>query len=105
MLGCVTSGGAAHPMDRSRSQPGLVPRENRMECMYPKCPNTSRTRGLCHGHYQLMRDRVRRMRVTEEDLEARGLITPKGQGGTPASDSLGAFEKGSEVVGKIGRIR
>lgn len=70
-----------------------------MRCVYPQCKNSSRTRGLCHGHYQTMRDRVRNGRVDEADLEARGLLLPKGEGGSPARDHLGAFERGSNVVG------
>jgi hypothetical protein len=69
-----------------------------MQCLYPDCPNTSRTRGLCHGHYQTMRDRVRKGRANEADLEARGLLTPKGTGGTKAIGS-DAFEFGSTVTG------
>lgn len=68
-------------------------------CLYPGCDHTRRTRGLCHGHYQVMRSRVRAGRVTEEELESRGLLTAKGTGGVPASDSLRAFEAGSEVRG------
>ena len=71
-----------------------------MMCLYPNCGNTSRTRGLCHGHYQVMRDRVRNGRVYERDLEERGLLTPKGTGGSPARDTAGAFEKGSSVQGR-----
>jgi len=74
-----------------------------MICLYPKCENSSRTRGLCHAHYQTMRDRVRKGRADEADLEARGLLTSKGTGGSPVS-SHEAFEKGSDVVGKLGRI-
>lgn len=71
-----------------------------MRCVYPDCPNTSRTRGLCHGHYQTMRDRVRKGKASESDLEARGLLLPKGTGGSPAPDSLNAFNEGSEVLGR-----
>lgn len=73
-----------------------------MRCLYPNnCQNTARTRGLCHGHYQTMRDRVRKGKVTEEDLEARGLMTPKFEGGGfSAPDSLGAFVTGSSIKGR-----
>jgi hypothetical protein len=71
-----------------------------MNCLYPECPNTSRTRGLCHGHYQTMRDRVRKGRASEIDLRARGLLTEKGTGGTAAKGS-DAFELGSAVNGKL----
>jgi len=83
-------------------------------CVYPGCPNTRRTRGLCHGHYQTMRARVRAadkdggawtlMTGTRgdrlmADLERRGLLLPKGTGGAPAPDHLKAFELGSDVQG------
>lgn len=70
-----------------------------MTCVYPDCFNTSRTRGLCHGHYQTMRDRVRRGRADEADLEARGLLLPKGTGGTPVNGHE-AFDRGSRHWGK-----
>lgn len=68
-------------------------------CVYPECANTARTRGLCHGHYQTMRDRVRRGIADEADLEKRGLLLPKGTGGSP---TIGhdAFAKGSTVRGR-----
>lgn len=69
-----------------------------MQCVYPDCPNTSRTRGLCHGHYQIMRDRVRKGRANEGDLEQRGLLTKKGTGGTSVNGHA-AFECGSKVLG------
>ncbi len=71
-----------------------------MRCVYPKCENSSRTRGLCHGHYQTMRDRVRKGKATEDDLQRRRLLLPKGQGGSPAPDSMNAFNLGSEVEGR-----
>lgn len=70
-------------------------------CVYPACLNTARTRGLCHAHYQTMRDRVRKGRATETDLQRRGLLLPKGTGGSPVTDHS-AFELGSKVRGKIG---
>lgn len=74
------------------------------KCVYPECKNTSRTRGLCHGHYQTMRDRVRKGVADEKDLEQRGLLLPKGTGGSPTNvvkdkEGLSAFEKGSKVQG------
>lgn len=74
-------------------------------CVYPECENTARTRGLCHGHYQTMRDRVRKGTADEKDLERRGLLLPKGTGGSPVNtvrDSQGrcAFEKGSTITGR-----
>ena len=71
-----------------------------MQCIYPDCQNTSRTRGLCAGHYAIMRDRVRKGQADEADLERRGLLMPKGTGGTPAPDHLDAFRIGSEVRGR-----
>lgn len=71
-------------------------------CVYPGCLGTRRTRGLCHGHYQVMRDRVRKGRVTEASLMARGLLLPSGTGGFPARDALKAFEEGSTVRGDAG---
>lgn len=50
------------------------------DCVYPDCTNSRRTRGLCHGHYQVMRTYVRQGKVTEADLESRGLLMPKGTG-------------------------
>jgi hypothetical protein len=74
-------------------------------CVYPDCRNTARTRGLCHGHYQIMRDRVRKGVADESDLERRGLLLPKGTGGSPVNtvkDSEGRdpFAKGSTVIGQ-----
>jgi len=76
-----------------------------MNCLYPDCPNTSRTRGLCHGHYQTMRARMRALdsvgqQMLEQSLEGRGLLTMKGTGGTPAPDSRDAFKIASTVKGK-----
>lgn len=73
-------------------------------CVYPECKNTSRTRGLCHGHYQTMRDRVRKGTADEKDLEKRGLLLPKGTGGSPINvvkddNGLCAFTLGSDVRG------
>jgi hypothetical protein len=79
----------------------------KMQCVYPDCPNSSRTRGLCHGHYQTMRSRVRNEKAAgrganklEADLERRGLMLPMGQGGSPARDHLDAFRLGSDVRGR-----
>jgi hypothetical protein len=74
------------------------------QCVYPECRNTSRTRGLCHGHYQTMRARVRSGAADETDLESRGLLLPKGTGGSPINtvrDDQGydAFSLGSKVRG------
>jgi len=74
-------------------------------CVYPECRNTARTRGLCHGHYQTMRDRVRKGKADEKDLERRGLLLPKGTGGSPVNtvrDGQGRcpFEKGSALLGR-----
>ncbi len=71
-----------------------------MECVYPKCKNTTRTRGLCHGHYQTMRAKVRAGKANERDLERRGLLTPKGTGGSPVTVGHDAFDEGSKVKGQ-----
>lgn len=71
-----------------------------MICVYPGCTNTSRTRGLCHGHYQTMRSYVRRGVADEADLMERRLLMPKGMGGTPAYGGHGAFVKGSKQRGR-----
>lgn len=47
-------------------------------CLYPECPNTARTRGLCHGHYQNARAYVRAGSATEAALQTRGLMAPSG---------------------------
>ena len=74
------------------------------KCVYPGCKNTARTRGLCHGHYQIMRDRVRKGLADEADLERRGLLLPKGTGGSPVNhvqdeNGVDAFVKGSTIRG------
>jgi hypothetical protein len=87
--------------------------EKSTQCVYPDCPNTRRTRGLCHGHYQTMRSRVRAAdkdgtggdtlthgEKLEADLQRRGLLLPKGTGGAPATDSARAFRIGSDIVAK-----
>ncbi len=71
-----------------------------MKCVYPKCPNTTRTRGLCHGHYQTMRDRVRKGHATEADLVRRGLLSQKGTGGTSVHSHT-AFILGSKERGDL----
>ena len=70
-------------------------------CIYPDCPCTRRTRGLCHGHYQTMRSYVRRGLADEADLIARGLLLPEGTGGTKISVGHDAFLKGSTVKGRF----
>jgi hypothetical protein len=77
-------------------------------CLYPECANTARTRGLCHGHYQVMRDRVRKGVADEADLERRGLLLPKGTGGSPVNtvkDSEGRdpFMLGSKIRGRASK--
>lgn len=69
-----------------------------MRCVYPSCENTTRTRGLCHGHYQTMRSYVRNGEADEADLEARGLLTKKGTGGSPTCGHR-AFKKGEKIRG------
>lgn len=69
-------------------------------CVYPDCWNSRRTRGLCHGHYQAARDRIRRGRVTEVELIERGLLLAKGTGGSPVN-GFDAFDAGSDARGEI----
>lgn len=73
-----------------------------MICLHPECPNTTRTRGLCHNHYQAVRDRVRKGQAEEADLVRRGLMTEKGTGGTASVGSIDIFLLGSEVRGTAG---
>lgn len=69
------------------------------ECVYPSCQNTRRTRGLCHQHYQTMRSYVRDEKADEADLMRRGLLLPKGTGGSQVEDHS-AFLKGSKARGE-----
>jgi hypothetical protein len=75
-----------------------------MRCVHPDCINTSRTRGLCHNCYQAMRAYVRAGKASEADLESRGLLTPKGTGGSP-SPSKAVFLLGSETIGRGPRLK
>lgn len=70
-----------------------------MRCVYPSCENSSRTRGLCHQHYQTMRSYVRAGKASEEDLERRGLLLEKGRGGSTV-EGHDAFLRGSDVRGE-----
>jgi hypothetical protein len=72
-------------------------------CVYPGCPHSRRTRGLCHQHYQTMRSYVRRGQADEADLVRRGLLLPEGTGGTRAAVGHEAFLKGSKVMGRAKR--
>lgn len=72
-------------------------------CVYPECKNSRRTRGLCHGHYQTMRSRVRNGAADEIDLERRGLLLPKGTGGSPTNTVLD--EDGRDAWGVGSKIR
>ena len=75
-----------------------------MECLVPNCTSTTRTRGLCHPHYQQARARVRAGRATEEDLVRRGLMTPRGtSGSTPGFNAFALFDLGSDVRGDGGK--
>lgn len=69
-------------------------------CVYPGCPFSRRTRGLCHGHYQTMRSYVRLGRADEADLVKRGLLLPEGQGGVKITTGHDAFLKGSKMTGR-----
>lgn len=63
-------------------------------CIYPDCQATRRTRGLCHGHYQIARRMVRDQIALEGDLVSRGLMLPKGEGtGPPCNGSLFKIER------------
>lgn len=70
-------------------------------CVHPTCQLSARTRGLCHGHYQSMRGYVRSGRAKEADLEARGLLLPRGTGGNKCTDHdifrAGDTRRGSQV--------
>ncbi len=59
-------------------RPGFVLISVDRLCLYPACENTKRTRGLCHCHYQNARAYIRAGKITEADLEARGLMAAKG---------------------------
>ncbi len=72
-----------------------------LQCRYPGCTHTRRTRGLCHGHYQVACDRIRKGFVTESNLEARGLLLTKGTGGAYAPDLHDVFRAGSDVYGSF----
>lgn len=69
-------------------------------CVYPGCPHSRRTRGLCHGHYQTMRSWVRLGKADEGDLVRRGLLLPEGTGGSRIEVGHEAFLKGSTVRGR-----
>ena len=65
-----------------------------MKCVYPGCSNTSRTRGLCHGHYQTWRSYERKgLALPEATLINRGLLLPKGTGGSPVTTGHDLFLK------------
>ena len=68
-------------------------------CIYPGCPITQLTRGLCAKHYMAAPRRMKGKRVTGKDLERRGLLLPKPktQG---LADELDAFRTGSKVKGE-----
>jgi len=68
-------------------------------CIYPGCTISRRTRGLCHGHYQTMRSYVRKGKASEDDLESRGLLMPRGTGGTSITTGHDAFLTGSTTTG------
>lgn len=57
-------------------------------CAYYGCNNTTRTRGLCHGHYQTARAYIRKGKTTEAYLESQGLMLPKGTPGAPIIHSI-----------------
>jgi hypothetical protein len=51
-----------------------------------------------------MRSYVRKGQATERDLEKRGLLLPKGTGGTKVEVGHDAFLKGSKVKGKAAKL-
>ena len=71
-----------------------------MRCVYPSCDNTVRTRGLCHGHYQAARARIRENKITEYELMERGLMLDKGEG-KPIPVQLHGFDPTSCIVGRL----
>lgn len=81
-----------------------------MNCLYVGCTNSSRTRGLCHGHYQGMRALARRYKAQgvcsedeyERDLMSRGLLTAKGAGGSRVGEAF-ALRFGSKIEGRGAR--
>jgi hypothetical protein len=76
-----------------------------MQCIYAnsdagrRCGNSSRTRGLCHGHYQQMRAMVRKGVADEDDLVERGLLLPKGVAGGSSTNGHEAFVMGCPSLG------
>jgi hypothetical protein len=68
-------------------------------CKYPGCTNTTRTRGLCHGHYQAMRSMVRNGTADEADLVDRKLLDPPGKA-VQAGRTHDAFKLGSPAQGQ-----
>lgn len=76
-----------------------------MECHYPTCTNTTRTRGLCHQHYQTARAYIRAGKATAEDLVARGVMLSReddqeaGERRTYAMGGFGALLLGSAERG------
>jgi hypothetical protein len=69
-------------------------------CVYPGCVNTSRTRGQCHQHYQTTHSRLKKGKVTEEDLVERGLLLAGGAGGGSPVAGHEATLTGSTLVGQ-----
>ena len=74
-------------------------------CVYPRCPYSRRTRGLCHGHHSQWRSYDRHnLAASEEDLMRRGLLLPEGTGGLgKLATGHDAFLKGSTVRGRASR--
>ncbi len=46
-------------------------------CLFPKCKDNAKTRGLCGLHYQYAYRLVQRKHTTWEDLEEQGKCTHK----------------------------
>ena len=58
--------------------------KSEVQCLYPGCKNTRRTRGLCHGHYHAARSYIRAGKLTELQLQRRQMMTAPGQGRAPS---------------------
>jgi hypothetical protein len=69
-------------------------------CVYPGCGHTRSRGGLCHGHYQNARNKIRNGQADQEDLIRRGLYIVGGEGGCKITTGHDAFLFGSKVTGR-----
>jgi hypothetical protein len=67
-------------------------------CVYPKCVERIRGRGLCNAHYKQANRLIKAGKASEADLVKRGLLLPSKK--AKAETDAKAFLKGSAVVGK-----